>query len=74
VMRLAWPAAVTLLTLSLAGVLLELMPGVRQMNGPLVALLLPVHAGAVLALWQAIPRTSSTPEDSEYGLRLSQAA
>jgi hypothetical protein len=56
--RLAWPAAVTLAALSTAGLLLHAVPGVVQVNGPLIALLLPVHIGAVLALYQAIPSAS----------------
>src|SRR5690606_3060125 len=42
VARLAWPVAVTLAGLSVLGLLLHGFAGLRQMNGPLVALLLPI--------------------------------
>lgn len=72
--RFAWPTAVTLAALSLAGILLQLMPGVHQVNGPIAALALPIHAGAVLALYQAFPRTVSPAEDSKRVIRLPEAA
>jgi hypothetical protein len=74
VIRLAWPVAVTLAALSAAGVLLQLMPGVHQVNGPIAALALPVHVGVVLALYRAISRRPSTREDSAARIELSAAA
>lgn len=62
--RLAWPAAIALLGLSVAGLLLNLLPGVQQGNGPIIAFALPVHAAVVLALYQAISRGTSPARDT----------
>jgi hypothetical protein len=51
VARLAWPAAVALAALSVCGVLLQGLAELRQLNGPLIALLLPVHFAVVGALY-----------------------
>jgi hypothetical protein len=72
--RLAWPTAVTLAVLSAAGLLLVLMPGVYQHNGPIVALLLPVHLGVVLALYQTLGLELSPAEDGSATIRLADAA
>jgi hypothetical protein len=64
VARLAWPAAVTLAALSVAGLLLRLLPAITQQNGPITALALPLHLGVVLALWQALSGPLSHEEDT----------
>jgi hypothetical protein len=72
--RLAWPAAITLAGLSVVGLLIHALPGVGQVNGPIIALLLPIHAGSVLALYQALPGHMSTPADGSPEIRLPAAA
>ena len=62
--RLARPLAVTILALSLIGVILHAVPSLYQMNGPLIALVLPVHAAVVLALYQVGGRGTSPAEDA----------
>jgi hypothetical protein len=59
VSRLAQGVALALAGLSLLGLLLKLLPGFHQVNGPIIALALPAHLGAaaaVLGLAQG-PRT-----------------
>jgi hypothetical protein len=73
-MRLAWPVAVTLAFLSAVGLLLHLLPVADQANGPIIALALPIHAGVVLALYQAIPRAVSPAGDSSPGMELPTTA
>jgi hypothetical protein len=68
--RLAWPVAVTAAALSASGLAMQFLPGVHQVNGPIAALLLPVHIGAVLALYHAIPRIASPEEDSGATMEL----
>ncbi|CAN5716313.1 DUF4105 domain-containing protein [soil metagenome] len=72
--RFAWPAAVTLALLSAVGLLLQLMPGVYQVNGPVAALALPVHIAVVLALYRNIRREPSSEEDTGAAIELSAAA
>jgi hypothetical protein len=74
VLRLAWPAAIAMLALSVTGLLLAVLPLLHQENGPLIAVVLPVHAAVVLSLYQAIPRVPSPAGDSAAGIRLSAAA
>lgn len=73
VARLAWPVAVALAALSLLGVLLHAVPALRQMNGPLIALLLPVHLAVVLALYQLRSTDASTAGDAAIPARASAA-
>jgi hypothetical protein len=70
--RLAWPAAVSLAFLSAAGLLLHILPVPHQENGAIIALLLPIHVGSVLALYQTLPRGLSPAEDGPADLRLKQ--
>jgi hypothetical protein len=72
--RLAWPAAVTLAALSAVGLLLHLAAGVAQVNGPIIALALPAHAGVVFALYQALGGQTSSGEDGTAAIRLPAAA
>lgn len=72
--RLAWPVALGVAAMSLAGLLLNLLPQLQQVNGPLVALVLPVHLAVVLALYQCLPRNPSYGEDAEPTLRLETTA
>ena len=51
VARLAWPVALALAGFSMLGLLLHGFAGLRQMNGPLVALLLPIHIAVLGALY-----------------------
>jgi len=50
--------------LSLLGVVLKLLPAMYQVNGDVIALLLPVHAGLALGAWHALGRGSSPTSDS----------
>lgn len=60
--RWARRVALALAGLSLAGLLLQALPGVDQVNGPIIALLLPIHLGVAASLLLAYPpRTRSRP-------------
>jgi hypothetical protein len=48
--RWAWMAAVVLAGLAVLGFVLQILPGLDQVNGPIIALALPVHLGMALAL------------------------
>ena len=72
--RLAWPAAVVLAAMSACGLLLQAMPELRQMNGPLIALLLPVHAGAAGALYLLRDTRASSAGDRADQTRVASAA
>jgi hypothetical protein len=63
VARLGWPAAVALAALSACGLLLQGFPELRQLNGPLIALLLPVHLAVVGSLYHAREGVPSPAED-----------
>src|SRR5690606_1344043 len=71
--RLAWPVALALASLSALGVLLHAVPSLRQMNAPLIALLLPVHLAVVLALYHVRSAHSSTAGDATVGVQPSAA-
>lgn len=47
-----------LAALSLAGLVLQALPGLNQVNGPVIALALPIHIGLALGLWRALPATA----------------
>jgi hypothetical protein len=49
--KLARLTALVVLLLSVAGALAKLLPGFYQVNGPVIALALPAHAGVAAALW-----------------------
>jgi hypothetical protein len=68
---LAWPVAVTLAVMSLVGLMLRLTPLVEQVNGPIIALVLPIHVGVVLAVWQAISPIPSPEGDGGATIALS---
>jgi hypothetical protein len=70
--RLARPLALFLCGLSALGLLL--LPVAGQANGALIAVLLPVHAAVVLALYRLRPPVLSPAEDAAAGLRLPAAA
>jgi hypothetical protein len=70
VVRLAWPAAIAMLALSSTGLLIHLLSVLPQDNGPIIALVLPVHAAVVLSLYQAIPRNTSPAGDADARIRL----
>jgi hypothetical protein len=61
--RLAWPAAVALAAMSLCGLLLSAVPDLRQLNGPLIALLLPIHVAAAAAVYLSQDARPSHVED-----------
>ena len=63
VARLAWPVAVALTAMSVTGLVLHIVPALRQMNGPIIALLLPIHCAVLASLYYAVTRNSSPPED-----------
>ncbi|HEX6135219.1 MAG TPA: DUF4105 domain-containing protein [Longimicrobiales bacterium] len=50
--RVAWPVALALLASSVLGVVLHAIPSLRQVNGPLIALVLPIHAAVVVAMYR----------------------
>lgn len=62
--RLARPVAVTLVALSVIGVLLQGFPELRQMNGPLLALVLPVHVAVKGVLYLLRDGSPSQREDA----------
>jgi nitrate reductase gamma subunit len=72
--RLAWPTAVALLGLSAAGLLLNVVPAVQQANGPIIALVLPIHAAVVLSLYRTIPQGTSPAEDTTIRQSMGVAA
>jgi hypothetical protein len=72
--RLAWPCALALLALSVAGLLLRLIPGAAQVNGPIAALALPVHVATVLSLYQVWRPDSSSAEDVSMQMTAKAAA
>jgi hypothetical protein len=57
--RIARGVALALAGLSALGLALKVVPGFQQVNGPIIALALPVHLGVVAALnrWTQGPRT-----------------
>jgi hypothetical protein len=72
--RVAWPAAVTLAVLAGLSLVLFILPGVHQENGPLIALLLPAHAGIVLGMYQALRGAPSSPVDGSAAIPRKTAA
>lgn len=50
-MRVSRGVALALAGLSALGVALKALPGFHQVNGPIIALALPVHLGVAAALW-----------------------
>jgi hypothetical protein len=58
--RWAGGLALTLAGLSVAGFVAQALPGLDQVNGPLIALLLPIHVGVAAGLLRAI-RLASAP-------------
>jgi hypothetical protein len=71
--RLAWPAAITLAFISATGLLIQLLSPLNQWNAPIIALVLPIHLGAVLALYQSIPRAPSPQKDDIPSMELPAA-
>lgn len=65
VARLAWPTAIALLALSALGVLLHGFAELRQMNGPLIAMMLPVHAAVAAVLYRFRDTVPSPPGDGD---------
>lgn len=63
VARLAWPVTLALASMSVLGALLQPFPELRQINGPLIALLLPVHAAVAGALYLLRDTVPSPAED-----------
>ena len=63
VARLAWPLAIALAAMSVTGLVLQIVPALRQMNGPIIALLLPIHCAVLASLYYAVIGTPSPPED-----------
>jgi outer membrane protein OmpA-like peptidoglycan-associated protein len=61
---IAWRTALALLALSVAGLLLQMFPGFAQVNGPIIALALPLHLASVLSLRQAYRPGASFQEDA----------
>jgi hypothetical protein len=46
--------ALVLAGLSLAGLVLQALPGLDQVNGPIIAVMLPIHLGVATGLLRAI--------------------
>jgi Domain of unknown function (DUF4105) len=61
--------ALTLAALSVAGLLLQILPGLDQVNGPIIALLLPVHLGVALGLRRAIRPGPAPVQPRPPGIR-----
>lgn len=57
--RWAGSLALGLAMLSLAGLLLQVLPGFDQVNGPVIALALPVHFGIAIGLRRALQVSTS---------------
>ena len=74
VARVAWPVAILLAVFSVLGLLLHGFAGLRQMNGPLVALLLPIHIAVVGALYHGGTTVPSPAEDATARLSAAAAA
>lgn len=72
--RAAWPTALALLALSAAGLLLLLVPSLRQASAPVLALALPVHAAALYSLYHVVGGLMSSPEDRSGRTALSGTA
>jgi hypothetical protein len=70
----ALPVAVTLAAFSVLGLLLQGFGELRQLNGPLIALLLPVHIGVVGALYHTTGVVSSPAEDDTGRIAAAAAA
>ena len=51
--RWARAVALVLADLALLGFVVQVLPGVDQVNGPVIALLLPIHLGVAAGLWPA---------------------
>jgi hypothetical protein len=60
----AWGIALLVAALSLAGLLAKAMPVFDQVNGPIIAMALPAHAGIAAALRRLhqLPRALASPE------------
>ncbi len=56
--------AVGVAGLSLVGVVLKVLPAMYQVNGDVIALLLPVHMGLALGAWHALGGGSAPPAGS----------
>jgi hypothetical protein len=74
VAKLAWPVAIALAAMSLTGLVLQIVPALRQMNGPIMALTLPIHCAVVLSLYFAVHGTPSPPEDVAASAAVRRAA
>jgi hypothetical protein len=57
-----WARALALIVagLSLLGLVLQALPGLDQVNGPIIALLLPVHVGIGIGVWLALGQSGSS--------------
>jgi hypothetical protein len=67
--RWARVAAVTLAGLSVSGLVLQVLPGLDQVNGPIIALLLPIHLGVAAGVRRAIPPGPAPVRPSPPGTR-----
>jgi hypothetical protein len=70
--RWARALAGVLAALSLAGLVLQVLPGLDQVNGPIIALLLPIHLGVATGVWIAIrpgPVPGPPPPPGSSGTR-----
>jgi hypothetical protein len=52
--RWAWALALGLAAVSFLGLVLQVLPGMDQVNGQVIALALPIHLGFALGLWRAL--------------------
>ena len=52
--RWARPLALALAGLSLAGFVLQVLPGLDQVNGAIIGLLLPIHLGFLAGVWPGL--------------------
>ena len=72
--RLAWRTAIAIATLSATGLLLQLVPSLRQMNGPILALALPVHFAFAASFYHRFRGGPSSEEDVRARMSVKKAA
>ncbi len=61
--------ALVLASLSLAGFILQALPGLNQVNGPVIALMLPIHLGVATGLLRAIRPEPAPVRPTPPGIR-----
>lgn len=62
--RTAFRGAAVVAALSIAGFVMQILPGLDQVNGDVIALALPLHLGVLVALLALSSQSSATPIES----------